>query len=423
LRKVLLAVIGLAASFLVFITVLNLAPERRQVRNPIEHTFSTSDPQFLRTMNSVFGDDILPGHRIDTLVNGDEIFPAMLAAIAGARSTVNFETYIYWSGEIAYRFAETLAERSRAGVEVRVLVDWVGSQPFDQDVVDIMLDAGVAFERFRPVHWYTLDRVNNRTHRKILVVDGVIGFTGGVGIGDEWKGDARNPSEWRDNHYMIEGPAVAGLQAAFAENWLEARGEVLLGDRFYPEIAAEGEAAAQTIKSSPEGGSRSMHQMLLMALAAADSHIRIAMAYFVPDDVSIRQLIEARERGVEIDIILPNHLTDAAVVRYASRHFWGELLDAGIRIHEYQPTMYHPKFLVVDDNWVTMGSANFDERSFRINDEANVNVYDEAFAAEHIAIFKEDLARSRLISRAEWQERGLVTKISDWFWSTFRAQL
>jgi cardiolipin synthase len=408
---------------IVSIIIANLVPPRTHVQQPIPHFAAVSDPQFLRTMNSVFEGDVQPGHSIQTLINGDEIFPPMLEAIRNAEVSVNFATYIYWSGAIALEFANTLAEKSREGVPVRVLVDFVGSIPFDEDIVEIMTDAGVAFERFRPLRWYTLDRINYRTHRKLLIVDGRIGFTGGVGIGDKWLGDARNPDEWRENHYRVEGPAVADMQAAFAENWLEATGEVLQGDSFYPAQEEVGELRAQHVKSSPNGGAKSMHQMLMMAMAGATENIRIAMAYFVPDDVAIAQMLEARARGVEIDIIVPGEQTDMPVARYGSRHFWGELLEAGVRLHEYQPTMYHPKVLIVDGWWTTIGSTNLDERSFRLNDESNLNVYDELFAQTQIDIFEADLALSRQITLEEWQNRPLWEKFKDWMASRLRTQL
>ena len=414
---------GLLLVAALVIVALNLAPERREVREPVAHQFAVSDPQFARTMNSVFGSELKPGHRIETLLNGDAIFPPMLDAIAEATDTINFLTYIYWSGEIAEVFANALAAKAQDGVEVRVLLDWVGSIPFEQRLIDIMEAGGVDVHRFRPLKWYSIDRVNNRTHRKLLIVDGALGFTGGVGIGDQWRGDARSPDEWRDNHYRVRGPVVADMQAAFAENWLEATSEVLQGDRFYPEQNEAGAVLAQHVKSSPVGGSRSMHQMMLMALAAADSRIRIAMGYFAPDDVTILQLLDARRRGVEIDVLIPGGEIAVPLVRRASRHHWGTLLAAGIRIHEYQPTNYHPKLVVVDEHWSTIGSANFDERSFRLNDESNLNVHDRDFALEQIAVFDADLALSREVTLEEWEARPAWDKVLDWGASLLRTQL
>lgn len=406
-----------------FLLALNLIPERRDVRQPIPHAFTVSDPQFLRTMSSLFDGSVAPGHHIDTLLNGEEIFPAMLEAIEGAEDTVNFLTYIYWSGEIAERFATTLERKAEEGVEVRVLLDWAGSIPFDERLIERMAAGGVKVHRFRPLKWYSIDRLNNRTHRKLLIVDGALAFTGGVGIGDEWKGDARTPNEWRDNHYRVQGPVVSKMQAAFAENWLEATNEVLQGDRFYPEQDAAGDLFAQHITSSPTSGSKSMHQMMLMALAAAAKHVWIGMGYFAPDDVMIEQLLDARQRGVEIDVLIPGQEIDVPIVRRASRYHWGRLLAAGIRIHEYLPTNYHTKTVIIDELWTTIGSANFDERSFRLNDEANLNVYDQTFAERQIDDFNRDLLNSREITFEAWQNRPWLDKVLDWGANLLRTQI
>lgn len=416
-------VVGLVILSALVIVVLNLLPEKREVRQPLAYQFGISDPQFLRTMNSVFGADLETGHSIETLVNGDAIFPPMLKAIAEAKVTINFLTYIYWSGDIAEVFANALAAKAREGLEVRVLLDWAGSIPFDQRLIDTMEGAGVVVHRFRPIHWYSIDRVNNRTHRKLLIVDGTIGFTGGVGIGDEWQGNARNPDEWRDNHYRVEGPAVSDMQAAFAENWLEASNEVLQGDKFYPAHVGSGPLVAQHLKSSPEGGSGSMHQMLLIALAASKEHVRIASAYFVPDSVIIAQLTALTQRNVKVDIILPGDMTDVPMSRRASRHLWGPLLKAGVRIYEYQPTMYHTKMVIIDNAWASIGSANFDERSFRLNDESNLNVLDRNFAQQQADLFDNDVEQSREIILQEWEERSIWTKTMDWGASLLRTQL
>ncbi len=421
--KILFFIAAMAVGAIATLLVINLTPETAIVRKIVPHTFASTDEQFQRTMAGYSNGAIPGGNAVQTLVNGDEIFPSMLAEINAARSTITFETYIYWSGEVGYEFARALAAKAREGVDVRVLIDWVGSLPFDEDLIRIMTDAGVQFVRFRPVHWYTLDRVNNRTHRKLLVVDGRVAFTGGVGIADKWKGDARNPDEWRDTHYHVTGPVVAAFQAGFAENWLEATGDTLMGAGFYPSLEATGDLDAQFVLSSQPNGSQNMELMFLTAIASAERRIRIGMAYFVPDEIALAQILDARRRGVEVEVIVPNHLTDVPVVRKASRHFWGDLLAAGVRIQEYQPTMYHPKVLIVDDVWTSFGSTNFDERSLRLNDEASLNVYGADFTATQIDVFEEDLRRSREITLQEWQARPLTEKVTDWLASTLRSQL
>jgi cardiolipin synthase A/B len=376
----------------------------------------------MRTIDGLLGSSLSQGNRIETLRNGDAIFPAMLEAVRSAERTITFETYIYWSGFIARDFAEALAERAEAGVEVRVLLDWQGSVPMDRDLVEMMEAAGVRVERFRPIHWYTLDKINNRTHRKLLVVDGRVGFTGGVGIADEWLGDARHPGEWRETHYRVEGPTVAGLQEAFADNWIEATGEVLQGDGFFPPLEPVGDSLAHMVKSST-GAANRMHMMMMTAIASAESHVRIGTPYFVPDEVAKAQLLEARARGIEVEIIVPGPHMSKDFVRNASRHFWGPLLEAGVRIHEYQPTFFHAKIVIVDEAWATVGSSNFDERAFRLNDEANLGVFDPAFVREQVAIFEEDLGRTREITLEEWEQRPFRQKAVDWAWSWLRVQL
>ena len=383
---------------------------------------AASDPGFVRSMAGLYGSNLIAGNRIDTLVNGDTIFPAMLAAIRSAQTTINFETFIYWSGDIARRFADALVERARAGVAVRVLLDWAGSRRMDQELLTEMRAAGVQVVRFRPPHWYTLDRINNRTHRKLLIVDGHVGFTGGVGIGDEWLGDARNPGEWRDTHFRITGPMVAMLQGAFAANWVEDTGELLTGACHFPDLKPSGATVAQIVASTT--GSRNyLHMMLMTAIAAAERHIRIATPYFVPDDVALGQLRDAAARGVEIDILVPGEHTDSELVRRASRHFWRTLLEAGVRIHEYQPTFMHAKLMVVDTVFASVGSTNFDERSFRLNDEANLNVFDAGFAREMIDVFERDLSCARAVTLQAWEARPLRQRLIDRAGSWMRPQI
>jgi cardiolipin synthase A/B len=412
------AVLGIVGA----IVVMNLLPEPRELNAPVPARLSAADPDFALTMGGLFGSGVTTGNTIDTLLNGDAIFPAMLDAIARAERSITFATYVYWSGSIADTFAEALAERARAGVTIKVLLDWQGSIPMEERLIDTMTAAGVEVVRFRPVRWYTLDRINNRTHRKVLVADGRVGFTGGVGIADEWLGDARDAGEWRDTHYRIEGPAVAALQSAFADNWIEATGEVLQGPAFFPPLEPVGATAAHVVRSSI-GERNTMHLMLMTALSAADRSIRIGTPYFVPDEVAIGQLKEARRRGVEVDVLVPGKHINKDVVRYASRHLWGELLAAGVRIHEFQPTMYHVKLFVVDEVWAMVGSANFDERSFRLNDEASLGIFDARVARAQAATFDADLARARPITLQDWQNRTAAQKARDWLSSWFRKQL
>jgi cardiolipin synthase A/B len=371
----------------------------------------------------LLGRCIETGNRIQALHNGDEIFPAMLDAIGAARRSISFETYIYWSGRIGAQFAEALAARARAGVAVHLLIDWVGSQRMDPDHLALMRKAGVDLRRFRPLRWYTLHRLNHRTHRKLLVVDGRIGFTGGVGIADVWLGQAQDPAHWRDSHYRVDGPVVGQMQQVFLDNWRKLSDEPLLGDAYFPRLQPVGTSAAQIFSSSPADGRKDMHLMFLLAIAAARRSIQLSSAYFIPDAETRGALIAALQRGVRVQVITPGPNMDAETVRRASRALWGDLLQAGVEIHEFQPTMYHCKMMIVDQELVSVGSTNFDPRSFELNDEASLNVYDPAFAREQTRVFENDLARSRRISLRDWERRPLLEKMIEQAASLLAPQL
>ncbi|MDP3069672.1 MAG: phospholipase D-like domain-containing protein [Opitutaceae bacterium] len=395
----------------------------KQIRYELTHQFGVDDPQFLRSMGQLLGPAIVPGNHVTALQNGVQIFPAMLEAIRCAQASITFETYIYWSGEIGRQFSEALCERAQAGVKVHVLLDWLGTGKIDGKYLADMKAAGVEVERYHPLRWYDWSKLNNRTHRKLLVVDGRIGFTGGVGIADAWDGDAETKDRWRDSHYRIEGPAVAQMQAAFGDNWIKTRAKVLLGSAYYPELAQLGRSRAQVFKSSPTEGSESVRLMYLLSIASATKSIRLQAAYFVPDDLTVETLVTARNRGVKIEIIVPGPHTDSVIVQGASRSRWGALLDAGVIFYEYQPSLFHCKVFIVDDVWVSVGSTNFDNRSFRLNDEANLNVYDAIFAAEQIGVFEGDKSRSRQMTRAEFKERSALGKAFDAAAGLLRQQL
>lgn len=415
--------VGVVATAVVVLLVLNLSSGGGRVQYHIEHRYGPAEPDFVRTMGVLLGPPLVDGNRVVALQNGNRIFPAMLEAIRGAERSIDFETYIYWSGRIGEEFAEALAERARAGVAVRVLLDWLGTGKMDDRLIDLMRSAGVEVVKYHPIRWYNLDRVNNRTHRKLLIVDGRIGFTGGVGIADEWLGDAEDPEHWRDSHYQVEGPAVAQLQAAFLDNWIETEGRVVHGPDVFPPLEPAGPHRAQVFRSSAEDGSESVRLMYLLSLSAAKRSIRLASAYFVPDELAVEALVRARQRGVTVQIIVPGRHIDFAVVRRASRALWGPLLEAGVEIHEYQPTMYHCKVLIVDDVWVSVGSTNFDNRSFRLNDEANLNVLDPEFAAEQVRVFEGDLRRSRRITLEAWRRRPWQEKLKERAAALLRLQL
>jgi cardiolipin synthase len=414
---------ALGAILLTFVAMNFITGEKKLSRR-IEPLYSASDPQFLRSMGTLLGPALSDGNIVKGLLNGDEIFPEMLAAIRAARKSIVFETYIYWSGKIGTEMAEALAERARNGVKVHVLIDWAGSTAMDEELLKTMESASVEIKRYHPLRWYNLSRMNNRTHRKLLVVDGEIGFTGGVGIADQWLGHAQDLQHWRDSHYRLRGPAVAQMQAAFMDNWMKTSGEVLHGEIYFPKLQTEGEALAQVFKSSPGEGSESVRLMYLLSITSARKNVRIAAAYFVPDDLSIETLVAARKRGVTIEVIVPNATkTDTRLTGWASRSRWGDLLEAGVLIYEYQPTMYHCKVMIVDDVWTSVGSTNFDNRSFRLNDEANLNIFDHEFARAEIKAFDDDRSKSTLVTLAMWKRRPWTEKVMDQAAGLLRSQL
>jgi cardiolipin synthase len=413
------------AALVLLVTVLaaNFATPEKKLARRVHHHHDVCDPQFRREMGVLLGPSIVEGNSVVDLQNGDEIFPAMLAAIRGARRTIEFETYIYWSGAIGREFSEALSERARAGVKVCVILDWAGSLKMEDALLDEMRRAGVRVERYRPLRWYNLSRLNNRTHRKLLVVDGQIGFTGGVGIADLWTGNAEDPEHWRDMHFRVEGPVVSQIQAAFNDNWIKTTGEVLNGEPYFPASSRAGDMAAHLFISSPAGGSESMHLMYLMAIAAAARSIDLAASYFVPDALIDQELLAARRRGVRVRVLLPGVHTDSEAVRLASKAGWGPLLEAGVEIHEYAPTMLHTKLLIVDGEMVSVGSTNFDIRSFRLNDEASLNVYDAGFAARMTAQFEADLQRARACTLETWLARPLREKLAEKLVRPIKSQL
>lgn len=411
----------IAITLVLVLLYLNFAGPEKKVETEIEHLYPVEDPQFLRSMGLLMGPSILDGNRVTELINGDQIFPAMLQAIRGATKTVLFETFIYWSGDIGKEMADALSERARAGLKVHVLLDWVGSSRVEDAIVDRMKAAGVEVRKYHPLTWYNLDRINNRTHRKLLIVDGATGFTGGVGIAPQWTGKAQDPDHWRDTHYRVEGPIVAQMQSVMLDNWSKTTGKVLHGRDYFPPLQPAGGQSAQMFASSPNGGSESMLMMMLLAITAATRSIDIANAYFVPDDITRRALVAAARRGVRVRILVPGKYIDTATVRRASRGLWGELLEAGVQIHEYLPTMLHCKLMVVDGIMTSVGSTNFDVRSFRLNDEANLNIYDAAFAARQTEVFEADLTQSRRITLQAWRARPFTEKLHEhalaWFGS------
>ena len=403
-----------ATVFLTLIAVLiaaNFTSGEKDVSRELPRLYATHDPQFRRAIGSLLGPALVGGNRVQELLNGDQIFPDMLQAIRSAQHSISFETYIYWSGDIGREFADALSERAKAGVKVHVLLDWVGSAKIDDSFLDEMRASGVEIRKFHKPDWYNLGRLNNRTHRKLLVVDGKTGFTGGVGIAPKWTGNGQDAEHWRDSHFRVEGPVVAQMQAVFMDNWLKVTGQVMHGEAYFPALQVMGDSDAQVFSSSPSSGSESMQLMYQLSITAAAHSVDLSSAYFVPDELTTQALTDALKRGVKIRIITPGEIIDTDTVRAASRGSWGPLLKARAQIYEYQPSMYHCKIMIVDNLLVSVGSTNFDNRSFRLNDEANLNVYDAAFAQRQTLIFEADLKNARQVTYDEWINRPLKEKL------------
>lgn len=396
----------------------------RQTLYELPHDFTVTEATFLPS--ALPGSTMTPGNRIEILENGVGIFPAMLKAISSARKTVNFEAYIFWSGEVGSRFRDALAERALHGVEVRILLDAVGSpgRKLKAGDIDVLRRAGCRLEFFHPRQPWKLWVLNHRNHRRVLVVDGAVGFTGGVGFADEWSGNAESPEHWRDTQVRVEGPAVRGLQRAFQENWSEATGEALVGDEFFPALPPAGPSSVAVVPSSPLAAMSGAGRVYAISLAAASKEVWIANSYFLPDETTSGLLVAAAKRGVDVRIIVPSdEHNDVPATKAGGRGTFGPLLTGGVKIFEYEPTMFHLKTMVVDGVFSTVGSANFDDRSFHLNEEINLFVYDAAFADLMRERYLADLAHCRPYTLQMWKQRPLGKRITEWLVAPIRSEL
>jgi cardiolipin synthase A/B len=383
----------------------------KRVREEVAPLYSAASPEFRQATGALLGGSFVAGNNITTLVNGREIFPAMLRGIRSARKTINFESYIIVDGVIAREFTEAFAERARAGVKVNAILDAYGTARMGRENLERLRSAGVQVVKYHSILSVDPRRYNNRTHRKLLIIDGKVGFIGGVGISDQWLGNADSPDHWRDNHYRVMGPVVAQLQATFMDNWLKTRGQVLHGPEYFPPLPPTGLYLAQAFKSSPRHGEHDMHLMYLLAIGSAQRTLQIQNPYFLPDTLMRKALIAAAKRGTKVEVIVPGENIDHKIVRVASRKHWPELLKAGVKIYEYQPAMNHVKLMIVDGKFVSVGSANFDMRSIRLNDEANLNVLSSGFAAEQARLFAADKRQSREVTLSEAGKLGLANPV------------
>jgi cardiolipin synthase A/B len=400
-----------------------IAPSAAPPRFGLDHEFAIDSDQFRGTVAGASGGPFLDGNNLELLNNGDAFYPRMLDAIKAAKHSITIEAYIYWAGNIGAVFADALAERAKAGCPVKILLDAIGSARIGSEILNVLEAGGCHVAWYNPIRWYTLGRFNNRTHRKSLIIDGAVAFTGGAGIADHWCGNARGPSEWRDMQIRLEGPAVVPLQTGFAHNWQQTTGELVSGDAYYPVIGSRGPLATQTLLSSPETGASNVRTMYYLAIVCARHSIYIANPYFVPDPVAIETLIEAKQRGVDVRIMVSGIRNDNWLARHNSVRLFGRLLEAGIEIQEYNRTMLHHKTMVVDGHWVTLGTANFDNRSFAHNEESNVCFLDRALAEQLRAIFIDDLRGCERVQIDRWRKRGGWTRAQEIVAAVFQEQV
>lgn len=398
-------VTGLIAGVVSFV-LYHISPDSHPAVYALEPDFDTNSKEFRITMAGATGMPLLDGNRVRIYNNGDEFYPAMLEAIESATHSITMEQYIFWDGQVGRRFAEAFAEKAREGISVKLLVDAIGSATLGREIFKTLEAGGCQLAWFRPIHWYTLHRANLRNHRKSLIIDGRVAFTGGAGLADQWLGTAENEREWRDVQIRVEGPAVVEQQAGFAQNWLLTTGEIISGHEFFPEIPAAGDLSIQTILSSPSAGAAAAGTMYLIALQCATRYLYIANPYFIPDARVIEMLSRACRRGVTVKLMLAGKHNDTWWARQNSVRLYGRLLDAGVEIYEYQPTMLHQKTMVVDGVWATVGTTNFDNRSFALSEETNICFHDPALVEQLRSVFNADLARCERVETAAWKKRS-----------------
>lgn len=378
----------------------------------------TVDPRRARrVLEGLLGIPATEGNQVTRLRNGDEIFPAMLEAIAAAERTVDFTTFVYWRGDIARRFAAVMCDRARSGVRVRVILDALGTRHMDAELLGQMEEAGVACLRFRPPDggsFGELRRVGHRTHRKVLVVDETVAFTGGVGIAEEWEGDARGPDEWRDSHFRVTGPAVDGLRAAFVDDWLEADDFPLTDESdIFPEQPQDGPHTVQVVRGEAEHGYSDIAMLKHVLLGLAEQRVRITTAYFSPDERLVARLCATARRGVEVDVLVPGDRTDKRLAQLAGQLRYDELLEAGVRVWRYGPTMLHAKVLTVDGVLANVGSANLNSRSLRHDEELDLVVFDAGFTAQLDEDFERDRARAIRLTADDWEDRSTLQRVQE----------
>lgn len=422
IKRFLLIFAGALIVFVVGMIWLNMRAPESGIDQLEGHVGAVGSMQFQREASALLGSQIVTGNAVVDYQNGDEFFPAMLKDIRAAQVSINLESYIFRDSHVGQRFVDALIERARAGVKVHVLADRIGSRNSDK-VAKELRAAGVHFHYFRPLRWRTLDRLNNRTHRKLMIVDGRIGWTGGFGIDDLWTGHADSSKVKRDMMFRVLGPVVARIQGLFGNNWVTSTGHLLVGEAYYPPLSPQGHMAVQLQASAPRGGRRNVELMFLLAIRGARSSIDLEAAYFVPDALMRKALLDALARGVRVRVIVPGPYIDSSVTLDASQTIWGDYLAAGMQIYRFQPSMLHSKLMIVDHALVIGGSSNFDYRSFDLNDEADLMIYNRDFARHMDDVFNHDIAQCKRVSLKAWKTRSWTSKFLDRFWSLFAPQL
>jgi cardiolipin synthase len=412
-----IAVLGIVAVFCIFFI------RRHVLEYHLEHTYGVNDPEFFGSALALFNPLPVAGNKIELLQDGDEYFPAMLAAIRGAKKTVNFQAYIVYSDDVGRMFRDALIERARAGLEVRVLLDGVGSGwSLDNSDVRMMKQAGCKFAYYHPLLSWRVDRTNRRSHRRVLVIDGKLGFTGSIGFAEQWSGHAQDPKHWHDVQVRVEGPLVSELQNAFEEHWIKTFGETLSGADQFPALGPAGGIRAQVIASH----SFSMAPVSLteaVAFAAAEKRIWITNAYCTPSDDQVDLLVKAVQRHVDVRFIVPGAHNDQPLTKSAGRAAYGRLLEGGVKIFEYQPTMIHTKAMVIDGMFSLCGSSNFDPRSSEINEELDLAIYDREFGGRMEAMFESDLKHSTEYTLQQFKNRSLWERLTEQVMLPFSSQL
>jgi len=422
-KGILLSILSL---FLIFIigTVLffNAIPKEKRLLDILESEYSFDDPEFILESGLLIGRPWKNNNSIEVLENGEEIYESMLDAINDAEFSITFETYEYYGEEAAQRFSEAFTAAAERGVKVHALIDFVGSIDATDEQLEMMEEAGVEVIRWRDPSWYQTARFNHRTHRKLLIVDGKVGFTGGANVGDDWLGGIENGA-YKDYHYKMEGPIVSELQAAFSENWVAASGSLLKGSTYYSEQDSAGNKMMQISSSHPREGTQKMRKMFLYSMATARDTVRFATAYFYPDQTFLDALQKTAERGVTVQVLVPGESIDQGFVRHASVNNWRGILESGVEMYEYQPTMYHAKLMIADNRMVSVGSSNLDNRSFRLNDETNVNILSEEFASEMILKYEYDKGQAERYTLEMWENRPYSQRFYGWVTQLFGAHL